>query len=72
MNGYIKRVTQLLEQGKKDGLYREALNAEQTARYIAALIQGLVLRWSVYEFNFSLEKEAKNIWDFLQPVLKAK
>ena len=32
MNGYIKRVTQLLEQGKKDGLYREALNAEQTAR----------------------------------------
>lgn len=72
MNGYIKRVTQLLEQGKKDGLYREALNAEQTARYIAALIQGLVLRWSVYEFNFSLEKEAQNIWDFLQPVLKAK
>lgn len=70
MNGYIKRVTELLEQGKKSGIFREELDADQTARYIAALIQGLLLRWSVYEFNFSLEKEAENIWDFLQPVLK--
>ena len=44
--------------------------SESTGRYIAALIQGLVLRWSVYEFNFSLEKEAEIIWKFLQPVLK--
>lgn len=70
MNGYIKRVTQLLEQGKEKGLFREELDSDQTARYIAALIQGLLIRWSVYEFNFSLEKEARNIWNFLQPVLK--
>lgn len=71
MNRYIKRVTQLLQQGKENGVFRKELDVDQTARYIAALIQGLVLRWSVYEFNFSLEKEAEIIWKFLQPVLKA-
>lgn len=71
MNGYISRVAQLLQQGKESGIFRENLDTNQTARYIAALIQGLLLRWSVYEFNFSLEKEAKIIWNFLQPVLKA-
>ena len=70
MNGYISRVTQLLQQGKEKGLFRDNLDTDQTARYIAALIQGLLLRWSVYEFNFSLEKEAEIIWKFLQPVLK--
>ena len=70
MNGYIKRVTQLLQQGKENELFRKDLDTETTARYIAALIQGLLIRWSVYEFNFSLEKEAEIIWDFLQPVLK--
>lgn len=70
MNGYISRVSQLLQEGKDTDIFREELDVDQVARYIAALIQGLVLRWSVYEFNFSLEKEAEIIWDFLQPVLK--
>lgn len=69
MNRYIKRVTLLLLEGKVAGVFREDLDADQTARYIAALIQGIVLRWSVYEFNFSLEKEAEIIWGFLSPVL---
>lgn len=70
MNRYITRLTQLLQQGKEKGVFRGDLDVDQTARYIAALVQGLVLRWSVYEFNFSLEKEAEIIWNFLQPVLK--
>ena len=69
MNRYITRVTQLLQQGKECDVFREDLDVDQTARYIAALIQGIVLRWSVYEFNFSLEKEAEIIWEFLNPVL---
>ncbi len=71
MNRYIKRVTQILQQGKENGEFRNDLDTEKTAIYIAALIQGLVLRWSVYEFNFSLEDEADSIWQFLLPVLKS-
>ena len=70
MDSYAKRVTQLLEEGISKDIYRNDLDANETARYLTALIQGLVLRWSIYEFNFSLEKEAESIWTFLQPVLR--
>ena len=70
MNRYIERITQILLQGKENGVFRKDLDADKTARYLAALIQGLVLRWSVYEFNFSLEDEADSIWEFMLPVLK--
>ena len=70
MSRYMKRVTQLLKEGIDEGLFREELDADETARYITAMIQGLVLRWSIYEFSFSLENEADSIWKFLQPVLR--
>lgn len=70
MNNYIKRVTQLLNEGVETGVFRENLDVDETARYLTALIQGLVLRWSIYEFSFSLEKEADLIWKFLQPNLQ--
>ena len=70
MNSYMKRVTQLLKEGIEEGLYRKELDVDETARYITAMIQGLVLRWSIYEFSFSLEKEADSIWRFLQPALQ--
>lgn len=70
MDGYVQSVTQLLEQGVREGAFRSDLDAEMAARYIAALIQGLVMRWSVYEFNFSLEKEAEPLWQFLWPSIK--
>lgn len=70
MQRYSKRVTELLHEGVQTGRLREDLEPEETARYVAALIQGLVLRWSIYEFSFSLEKEAESVWKFLWLALK--
>ena len=70
MNRYIKRVTELLNEGIETGLFRENLDANETARYLTAMIQGLVLRWSIYEYSFPLENEADLIWKFLQPILR--
>ncbi len=70
MDGYVQNVTQLLEQGVREGVFRQDLEPETVARYVAALIQGLVMRWSVYEFSFSLEKEAEPLWQFLWPSLR--
>ena len=70
MSRYIKRVTQLLLEGVETGLYRENLDADETARYLTAMIQGLILRWSIYEYSFALEKEADLIWTFIQPTLR--
>lgn len=70
MDGYVQSMTRLLEQGVSEGAFRQDLEPDQAARYIVALIQGMVMRWSVYEFNFSLEKEAEPLWQFLWPSLK--
>lgn len=70
MDGYVENVTRLLEEGVKEGTFRQDLEPEKVARYIAAIIQGLVMRWSVYEFSFSLEEEAEPLWQFLWPSLK--
>ena len=70
MSNYINRVTDLLKEGVAEGLFRSDLDADETARYLTALIQGLILRWSIYEYSFPLEKEADLIWKFLQPSIK--
>lgn len=70
MDRYMKRVTALLHDGIKAGRFREDLDAAETARYVTALIQGLVLRWSIYEFSFSLEEEADLVWKFLWSALE--
>ncbi len=66
---YCNRVIQLINQGIEEGIFREDIDAEKTARYLTAMIQGLVLRWSVYEYDFPLNQEAKSIWKFLHPAL---
>ena len=38
-------------------------------QFLGDLIQGLVLRWSIYEFSFSLEEEADSVWMFLWSAL---
>ncbi|MCW8919524.1 MAG: TetR/AcrR family transcriptional regulator [Gammaproteobacteria bacterium] len=70
MDGYARSLIRLLEEGVAEGVFRQDLDPEQTARYLVAMIQGLVMRWSVYEFNFSLEDEAEPLWRFLWPSLK--
>ena len=70
MDRYMKRVTELLSAGIESGSLRKDLDAQETARYVTALVQGLVLRWSIYEFSFSLEEEAGLMWKFLWPALQ--
>ncbi|MEA3278626.1 MAG: TetR/AcrR family transcriptional regulator [Pseudomonadota bacterium] len=65
MDRYTTRVANLIEEGKAAGRMRADLDAQETARYVAALVQGIVMRWSVYEFEFDLAAEAARLWDFL-------
>lgn len=70
MEGYVQSLAKMLQQGVQEGTFRADLDSQQVARYIAAMIQGLVMRWSVYEFSFSLEDEAEPLWQFLWPSLR--
>ncbi len=62
---YTNKVTSLLEEGIESGCFRADLNANKTAGYIAALIQGLMMRWSIFDFDFDLEKEADELYSFI-------
>ncbi len=70
MERYVQHLEKLLRQGIEEGAFRADMDAPRVARYIAAMIQGLVMRWSIYDFNFSLEDEAESLWQFLWPSLR--
>jgi AcrR family transcriptional regulator len=65
MNRYTKQVAKLIQEGMDAGLFRKDLNAEKSAFLIAATIQGLVMRWSIFNFNFNLEQQAEDVWGFI-------
>jgi AcrR family transcriptional regulator len=65
MTRYTREVAKLIQEGIDSDLFRADLDAGKTAYHIAALMQGLVMRWSIYDFNFDLEQEADEVWDFI-------
>ncbi len=69
MERYTARVAGLIREGAGAGRFRRDLDPEDAARYVAALVQGLVMRWSVFDFGFRLEDEAGNLWRFLEGAL---
>ncbi len=71
MDRYIRRVASLIREGVEAGRFRPGLEPEEAARHIAALVQGLLMRWSVFDFGFSLEEEAGSLWQFVAAAVGA-
>ena len=66
---YISKLSALLRTGIESGEFKSDLDANKTARYISALLHGLVLRWSLFNFAFPLEDEAESMIAFLDTTL---
>ena len=62
---YLAQVSRMIEDGIKSGCFKPELNPDNTATMVAALIQGTVMRWSLFEFNFKLEDEADQLQSFV-------
>ena len=69
MNGYVQQVGRMIREGQAAGLMRSTLDAEESAWLVAALIQGLVMRWSIFDFEFDLAAEAEPLWEFIAAAL---
>lgn len=65
MERYERQVAALLTAGIESGRFREDLDAQETARLIMAMIQGLMMRWSLSNFSFSLEEQGEALWRLL-------
>jgi TetR/AcrR family transcriptional regulator len=69
MGTWTRAVSELIAEGQQEGRFRAELDPEETARLILAMVQGLVMRWSISDFQFDLASQADAIWRLLQPAL---
>ena len=65
MERYTERVSALVREGIETGRLCCDLAPQEAARYIAALFQGVLMRWSVFDFGFPLEEQAPALWRFV-------
>ena len=72
MNNFTNRITSLINEGIEDGIFNKDVKAENTAKYLIALFQGLMMRWSIFDFEFQIENESANLWQFYSNALKPK
>ena len=69
MEAYTQRLSQLIKEGIKSGIFVKGTNSDESAKYLIALFQGLLLRWSLYNFEFSLAEESEKLWRFYRTTL---
>jgi AcrR family transcriptional regulator len=69
MKRYTQRLATLIDEGIAAGCFKKGIDPFETATMVTALIQGSVMRWSIYDFEFKLEDEAEPILRFLSKIL---
>lgn len=69
MDAYTTTVSGLLAEGVASGVFRDDVDPDESARLILAMIQGLIMRWSVQDFRFDLPGQAPALWRMLEPAL---
>jgi hypothetical protein len=70
MKGYAGRITDLIGEGIEDGSFKPDVDSAVLGQAVVTMIQGLLLRWSLYDYGFALQPQASEIWDFFKPSLK--
>lgn len=69
MKSYTGRVAALVLEGVEDGSVSPATDPAFLAQAVITLIQGVVLRWSLFDHAFDLETQADVIWMLIRPAL---
>lgn len=69
MSGFAGRLTELI----REGVWAERfgpVDPETAAWQVIALIQGTLLRWSLYDFDFPLAEQGETLWGFVAGALR--
>lgn len=69
---YVASVQNIIEDGQREGVFRKDLVAHDAARLVAATFQGLLIRWSIYDFDFPLEDQRASLWRYISGALMVK
>ena len=69
MNLYTQKLARLIQEGIESGQYRSSLNSKDAAQLISTTIQGLLVRWSIHDFEFDLEKEGVRLLNIIKSAI---
>jgi AcrR family transcriptional regulator len=72
MDLYTQKVSGLIIEGMASGEYRPNLNTQDTAQLITTTIQGLLIRWSIHDFDFELQPEATRLLNIIRAAIDIK
>lgn len=70
MTQFNGRIAGLIEQGIAEGVFNSDVHAMDSAKYLIALFQGLMMRWSIFDFELQIENESEPLWNFFSHSLK--
>lgn len=70
MNNFTNRITSLINEGVEEGIFSREIKAHSAAKYLIALFQGLMMRWSIFDFEFQIKNESAQLWQFYSNALK--
>jgi AcrR family transcriptional regulator len=71
MTQFTGRLAGLIEEGIREGDFSADTNPADAAKYLVALFQGLMMRWSIFDSEFQIEKESEPLWQFFSNSLKS-
>lgn len=70
MKQYTARIANLIDEGVDEGIFGKHVQPTDSAKYLIALFQGLMMRWSIFDFEFQIEEESEPLWLFFSKSLK--
>ena len=65
-------ISKLISEGIEDGVFDKNVDPDQMARMVVTLVQGSIIRWSIFDFDYKLTDMADEIWSVVWPAVKAK
>jgi len=71
MGGFAARLADLIREGVEQDRFGRVTDPEAAAWQVVALIQGTLLRWSLYDFAFPLADQSEGLWAFVAGALGA-
>jgi TetR/AcrR family transcriptional regulator len=71
LDRYTGLLADLIREGQAEGSFRQDIDPAEAARMIAAMMQGLIMRWSLFEFEFALEQQGDALWRMVAGALGA-
>ena len=72
IDGYLKMLTGILDEGIEDRSVKSVIDTTAMARLFVGMIQLSALRWSLSDFNISLLKEGDKLWREYRKCIEAK